>query len=400
MPHPEIKLPSLKLKRREERRMKAGHLWVFSNEIDIRATPLRNFTPGELIRVDSHDGRFIGYGYVNPNSLICARLLSTEPKMIPDTGLLTDRIGAALRLRQRLYDEHCYRLIFGESDGLPGLVVDRYEDILVVQLTTAGMEAMKLNVIEALEKTIKPTGILLRNDLPVRALEGLKLYSEVASGNVPDEAHVRENEVMFRVPLTGGQKTGWYYDQRDNRSRLRRYVAGARVLDLFSYVGAWGLIAARHGATEVHCVDSSAAALELLRANAAVNHLDVSVTQGDAFDVLAALADSRRRFDIIVLDPPAFIPRRKDKPRGRAAYRRLNRQAMQLLAEDALLVSCSCSHHLTEDELISEINRAARQLGRRIQILERGGQAADHPVHPVIPETRYLKSLFCRVTGF
>ncbi len=397
MPTPPVNLPALRLKRGEERRLKAGHLWVFSNEVDNRATPLRAFEPGEPVRIETSSGRFLAYGYVNPNSLICARIMSRDARHPATASLLVHRLNIALSLRRRVYEENCYRLVFGDSDLLPGLIVDRYDDILVAQLTTAGMEAMKPQVVEALTKVIKPAGVLLKNDTAIRAREGLNLYVEVAHGEVPAEAHVVENGVSFRVPLAGGQKTGWYFDQRDNRDRLKRYVTGARVLDVFSYVGAWGLMAARHGGLDVCCVDSSAPALEILHANASVNHLDVETAKGDAFDIMAGYKDQGRRFDLIILDPPAFIKRRKDLERGKAAYRRLNQLAMQLLENDAMLVSCSCSHHLSEADLTAEIQKAARHVGCHVQILERGGQAADHPVHPAIPETRYLKALFCRV---
>ncbi len=397
MPTPPVNLPALRLKRGEERRLKAGHLWVFSNEVDNRATPLRAFEAGEPVRIETSSGRFLAYGYVNPNSLICARIMSRDERHPATASLLVHRLNVALSLRRRAYEENCYRLVYADSDLLPGLIVDRYDDFLVAQLTTAGMEAMKPQIVGALKKVIKPAGVLLKNDTAIRTREGLNLYVEVVHGDVPAEAHVVENGVSFRVPLAGGQKTGWYFDQRDNRDRLKRYVTGARVLDVFSYVGAWGLMAARHGGLDVCCVDSSAPALEILHANASVNHLDIEAAHGDAFVVMTGYKDQGRRFDLIILDPPAFIKRRKDLERGKAAYRRLNQLAMQLLENDAILISCSCSHHLAEADLAAEIQKAARHVGCHVQILERGGQAADHPVHPAIPETRYLKALFCRV---
>jgi 23S rRNA (cytosine1962-C5)-methyltransferase len=196
--------------------------------------------------------------------------------------------------------------------------------------------------------------------------------------------------------LSEGQKTGWYFDQADNRQAFLKYVAGARVLDVFSYVGAWGLAAARHGATDVTCVDASAQALDLMQANAQRNEVTANAIKGDAFDVLEQLHAAHERFDVVVLDPPAFIKRRKDIPKGQAAYRRLNQLGLQLLARDGLLVSCSCSYHLEEADLLAALQKAGRHVGRTVQVLEFGGQAADHPVHPAIAETRYLKALFCR----
>ncbi len=214
---------------------------------------------------------------------------------------------------------------------------------------------------------------------------------------MPDHVEVEENRVRFRVPMGAGQKTGWFYDQAANRAAFLKYVAGKRVLDAFSYLGAWGLSAARAGAAEVACVDSSAPALELLQASADANGLAVTTRRGDAFDVLAALREAGERFDVVVIDPPAFIKRRRDIPKGQAAYRKLNQLAMQLLPRDGILVSCSCSHHLAQDDLIGAIQQAGRHVGRFVQIVEVGGHAPDHPIHPAIPETRYLKALTCRI---
>lgn len=389
-------VPTLRLKRGEDRRLTAGHLWVFSNEVDTEATPLVHFAPGDLVQIESDRRRFLGYGYVNPRSLICARILGRDPAQPVDRSLLAQRMQVALGLRRRLYEQPFYRLIYGESDGLPGLVVDRYGDVLVAQIGTAGMERLKPEITSALEKVIRPTGILWRNDSGARELEGLPQYVEVGAGEVPESVEVVENGLKFRVALTEGQKTGWFFDQAANRQSFLKYIAGARVLDVFSYAGAWGLAAAKHGATDVTCVDASAHALEMLAQNAAANAVKVDTLKGDAFDMLEQLHARKERFDVVVLDPPAFIKRRKDIPKGQAAYRRLNQLGMQLLARDGLLVSCSCSYHLEEAELLAAIQKAARHVGRSVQVLEFGGQAPDHPVHPAIPETRYLKAFFCR----
>jgi len=289
--------------------------------------------------------------------------------------------------------------VYGEGDQLPGLVVDRYGDYLVVQLNTAGMEALREAVVEALVGLLAPKGILLRNDSPVRELEGLARETAVVHGEVPDEVTVREGELAFQVDLRGGQKTGWFYDHRDNRARLGRYVAGRRVLDLFAYVGAWSLAAARAGAESVLAVDSSAPALARLEANARANGLAdrVSARQGDAFAVLKALREAGERFDVVVLDPPAFVKRKKDLDEGARAYLELNRLAMQVLRPGGHLVSASCSFHFSEDLLRRTLLRASRRLGRHLAILERGGLGPDHPVHPAIPETDYLSCLFTRL---
>jgi 23S rRNA (cytosine1962-C5)-methyltransferase len=392
-----LALPELRLKPREGRRLSAGHLWVFSNEVDTERTPLAGFAPGVPCRVIGDRDHFLGYAYVNPHALICARILGRDARYPPGKSLLVHRLQVALALRERLHARPFYRLVHGESDGLPGLVLDRYGDVVVGQVGTVGMEALKAEVVAAVEQVIAPHAMLWKNDSGARELEGLPAYVEAAFGDAPGHVEVEENGVRFRVPMGAGQKTGWFYDQAANRAAFLKYVAGRRVLDVFSYLGAWGLSAARAGATEVVCVDSSAPALELLQATADANGLPVSARRGDAFDVLAALREAGERFDVVVVDPPAFIKRRRDIPKGQAAYRKLNQLAMQLLPRDGILVSCSCSHHLAQDDLVAAIQLAGRHLGRFVQIIEVGGHAPDHPIHPAIPETRYLKALTCRV---
>ncbi|MGH8278329.1 MAG: class I SAM-dependent rRNA methyltransferase [Gammaproteobacteria bacterium] len=390
-------LPTLMLKNREDRRLRAGHLWVFSNEVDTVRTPLTRFAPGEAVEVRAHDGRFLGSGYVNPNSLICARLLSLDAERAFDAELFGQRLDSALALREHLYTRPFYRLIFGESDRLSGLVVDRYGDWLVGQITTAGMERCKDMLVTVLGERLRPAGILWRNDVAIRNLEGLPLYVETASGSIPEAVVIEEHGLKFEVPLAGGQKTGWFFDQRDNRARLARYVRGRRVLDAFSYVGAWSVQALAQGAQKTLCVDASGAALTRASANAALNGFELEVRQADAFDALRDLHAAGEKFEVVILDPPAFVKRKKDLAAGREAYRRLNQLGLQLLGADGLLVSCSCSFHMPESELLATVQSAARRLGYELQLLERGGQSADHPVHPAIPETGYLKAFFLRV---
>lgn len=391
-------LASLRLKKNEERRLRAGHLWIYSNEIDTGHTPLSGFEPGQPVLIEAANGKPLGTGYVNPHSLICARLVSRDPAHALGKSLLVHRLNVALALRERLYARPYYRLVHGEGDALPGLVVDRYGDVLVVQLTTAGMERARDAVIEALQKVIKPSAVLLRNDSSIRVLEGLGSYLEVI-GELPEQIELEENGLRFRVAAQSGQKTGWFYDQRENRARLLRYVKGMRVLDMFSYVGGWGIQAAAAGASEVLCVDASQDALTQVTANAELNNLQARVRtqKGDAFDVLRELREAREHFDVIVLDPPAFIKRKKDAKAGVEAYQRINQQAMQVLSKDGILVSASCSYHLEASALQQVVLAASRHVDRSLQILERGRQSADHPMHPAIPETEYLKALYCRV---
>lgn len=378
--------------------MLAGHLWVYSNEVDTRKTALSAFEPGGTVNIQSASGRSLGTGYINPHSLICARLMSRRAGAVFDEDFFVQRLQTALALREAFYRQPYYRLVYGEGDGLPGLIVDRYGEILVMQVTTAGMERCKAEILGALHRVLDIKGVLLRNDTPVRELE--KLDSTVETlGEVPASVQLEEGGVRFEVSLGEGQKTGWFFDQRGNRLAMHKYVAGRRVLDVFSYIGAWGLQAARAGATEVCCVDSSAPARELLQRNVAANGLEarLQVEGGDAFEVIAALQAANRQFDVVMVDPPAFIKRRKDIPGGEGAYHRLNRQALQLLAPGGVLISSSCSMHLAAERLQQLLLKAARDSGRRLQVLERGFQGMDHPVHPAIPETAYLKTLFCRV---
>jgi 23S rRNA (cytosine1962-C5)-methyltransferase len=389
-------LPALRLKRNEDRRLQAGHLWIFSNEVDTQQTPLTKFKAGELVRVLAHNDRALGLAYVNPQSLISARMLETWK--VPDVAWLATRIRAALKLRERLYSKPYYRLVYGESDGLPGLVIDRYGSACVVQIGTAGMEQLKPQIQQALEQVLQCQALLFKNDSSVREMEGLPSYVEAATGKFDELGQVLEDDLEFQAPLAEGQKTGWFFDQAANRRALSKYVRkGARVLDVFSYVGAWGVRAAHSGAREVLCVDSSAAALELAASNAERNGAKLVTIKGDAFDVLEDLAKKRARFDVVVIDPPAFAKRKKDLPKALAAYKRLNQLAMQVSADDGVLVSCSCSYHVGPEDLQDAIAKAARGADKHVQILEAGGQAPDHPVHPAIPETRYLKAYYCRV---
>lgn len=386
---------TIKLKAHEERRLRAGHLWIFSNEIDT-GEGFRNIAAGSLCRVFDSRNKALGIGYINPKTLMAVRMLSSNANAEINAEWFAGRIKSALSLRERIYPTPHYRLVYGESDGLPGLVVDRYGDVLVAQLSTAGMDALKPMVIEVLQSVLKPRGILLRNDIAMRETEGLQQEVEQI-GDVLDTVEIEESGVRFEIPLKAGQKTGWFYDQHDNRNRLSRYVRDARVLDVFSYIGGWAMRAHGFGAKTVSCIDSSATALEAAQRNAQLNGANLETIKGSALDMLKQLRDQTRQFDVIIVDPPALIKRKKDAEAGLEHYASLNRVAMQLLVPGGILVSCSCSHHLELEQLQRVLLREARTANRRLQILEQGGQGPDHPVHPAIPETRYLKGYFCRV---
>ncbi len=390
---------SLRLKKNQDRRIRAGHCWVYSNEIDTGATPLQGLPPGEAAELMDHRGNWLGSGYVNPHSLICFRLVSRDPRHPLNESLIVHRLNIALALRERLYGDPWYRLVFGEADGLPGLVVDRFGSLLVVQLNTAGMERAREQVLGALSRVVRPASILLRGDSSARRAEGLESHVECVEGVCPDEVELSERGVRFAISPSEGQKTGWYFDQRENRGLLGPYVQGRSVLDVCSYVGAWGVQAAARGAASVVCLDASRAALDRVERNAGMNGVQekVAVCHADAFDAMREMRGERRRFDLVLLDPPAFIKRRKDIPEGLLAYRRLNQAGMQLLEREGFLVTSSCSHHLSDTQLLEVAQQAARHTGRSLQLLHRGFQSPDHPVHPAIPETAYLKTFVFRV---
>jgi 23S rRNA (cytosine1962-C5)-methyltransferase len=394
-----MRLANLYLRRRQERRVQRGHPWVFSNEVAIDRSPLTAFEPGDCVNVLSHSGKPLGTAYVNPHSLICARRLSAAPDCVLDDAMLRARIGDALALRKTLGWLPFCRLVYAESDRLPGLVVDRFGDVVVAQIGTAGMERVRDRIVAVLVELCEPSTVVLRNDIASRSLEGLDAYVDVAHGECPDVVTVRENDAEFEIAPLEGQKTGWYYDHRCNRALVAQRSHGRSVLDCFSYVGGFGILAARAGAGSVLCLDSSESALKRVVRNAALNSVGdtVQVRRGDAFETLRALREEGRRFDIVVLDPPAFIRRRKDRRSGLEAYRRLNRRAMQVLADDGLLLSASCSFHLGAEEHQAMVAGAARDVGMWVQILTRGHQAPDHPIHPGLPESEYLKALLLRL---
>lgn len=393
-------LPRIRLKTKEDRRLKEGHLWIYSNEVDITATPLTTLEPGAEVIVETATGQPLGRGYVNPHSLICCRLLTRNWRTALNQKLLEQRLQDALALRQSIYPEPFYRLVYGDADGLPGLVIDRFGDYLVAQLNTAGMERLKPLLLAALQTVLQPRAILWRNDSPLREQEGLPLEVDVAWGDWPTLLSVIENGLPFTIDSREGQKTGWFYDHRENRRELQRWVRGKRVLDVFSYVGGWGLQCLAAGASELFAVDASEAALDQLQANADHQGVAEQVTcaEGNAFEVLEALLADQQKFDVVIVDPPAFIKRKKDFNTGLGAYKKLNTLAIRLLENDGLLLSASCSMHLPEAVLEDVVRGVARHVDRHARLLFRGGQGPDHPVHPAIAETRYLKALLYRIS--
>jgi 23S rRNA (cytosine1962-C5)-methyltransferase len=394
-----MSLAILRLKKNEDRRIRAGHLWIYSNEIDTTTSPLKSFSPGQEVRVEASDKTPLGIAYINPHSLIAARLVTRNVHQSFDTEFLIQKIQSALSLRERIFVKPFYRLVFGESDGLPGLVADRFGNTLVLQINTAGMDLKKDAIIAACREVIPDLqAILLRNDSSARVQEGLETYVSAAFGTPDDKVLLEENNTLFNAPLWSGQKTGWFYDHRLNRTRLKEYVNGKRVLDVFSYLGAWGIQAALAGAQEVHCVDSSPLSAEWIHANAELNGVanKTHIITEDAFVALKNLHQAKEKFDVIVLDPPAFAKKQKDRKEGLLAYQRINELALKLLVPDGILISCSCSMQISFDDFCQSIRRASLGAGCELQLLERGHQAQDHPVHFAIPETDYLKMVIAR----
>tara|TARA_R110001592_G_scaffold89971_6_gene264687 strand:+ start:4989 stop:6176 length:1188 start_codon:yes stop_codon:yes gene_type:complete len=389
----------VQLNKGAEKRLKQGHLWIYSNEIDVKKTPLKSFEPGEQVQVKTSADKVMGTAFMSPASLIAGRIISRDPNQLMDQSLITHRLNVALSLRQNVFSEPSYRLVFGDSDRLPGLVIDRFADVYVVQISSVGMEVLKTEIIAALDKVCKPKNIIFKNNGKMRSSEELEAYVEVAKGDDIKDAEFTENGVKFIAPIVEGQKTGWFFDHRMNRARLKDYVKGKRVLDLYSYVGGWGIQAAAFGAESVTCVDSSTLALDYVIKNAELNNLQdkVDCIEGDVFEVCKKLKEMDERYDVVIVDPPAFIPRRKDQKAGELAYQRLNQLAMRLLGKDGLLVSASCSMHLSKEALVKAVSLAGQTLEKQLQILEQGGQGPDHPIIPIIPETDYLKAIFVRV---
>ena len=393
--------PDLYLKKNEDKRLRKGHLWVFSNEVDTKRTPLDAFSAGDMVVVKDSTGKSLGSAYINPNTLICARLISRKASQKIGQNLFTDRITRALALRDQLFEKPFYRLIFGESDGLPGLVIDRFGSVLSVQITTAGIEKQKEALVKTLVELLSPEAIILKNDNGQRLLEGLSQEDEVIHGSMPDTLIIEENNTQFQLSAVDGQKTGWFYDHRNSRAQLAKLAKNQRVLDLFSYSGAWGIPAATAGATEVTCVDSSESALALAANSAQLNNVadKMKFVRSDVFEFLKQARENHEHYDIIVLDPPALIKRKKDFKAGYEAYRRLNHLALQVLSKNGILVSASCSHHLSKANLHEILRSSARHIDRHLVFFATASQGPDHPIHPSIPETEYLKTYFCSVSS-
>jgi len=384
--------PTVTLKSKAAGRLLKGHPWAFSNEIEMTAAA-KALPPGTPVVLASHDGRPLGLFSFNPHSLIAGRLLDRDPAAVADANLIAGRIASALALRERLFDAPYYRLIQAEADGLPGLVIDRFDDLLVVQSNTAGMAMLEAEILAALDQVLNPAAIVLRNDTGARAQEGLDSHVRLAAGTLPDKPVVLEGGACFPLDPLGGQKTGWFFDHRDNRRFLARLAAGARVLDVYCHTGGFGIQAAVAGAAQVDLVDRSAASLDLAAQAAEASGVAdrVSTRKADAFSALEHLIKTRQRYDVVVADPPAFAKSKKDVGAAARAYRKLARLAAEVTAPGGFLLLASCSHHMDPVSFAQQTARGLADAGRDGRLIHRAGAGADHPVHPHLPESAYLK---------
>ncbi|MGH6894659.1 MAG: class I SAM-dependent rRNA methyltransferase [Dongiaceae bacterium] len=393
-----IDRPRIKLQPGGDKRAMLGHPWIFSNELIMDAAA-KALPPGEVVTVIRPDGRPLGAAFFNPHSLIAARLLTRDADRAIDEAFLHRRLERALKLRERLIGAPFYRLVHAEADGIPGCVIDRFGDVLVVEPNAAGADLLTDMILAALDRLVKPRTIVVSGDGPARGLEGLPPVHRITKGTLDGATALQEYGAHFRADLTEGQKTGWFYDQRDNRLLAAGFAKDADVLDLYSYSGGFGVQAARQGAKAVLSVDRSEAALKLARQAAALNNVAdrLSTETAEAFEFLEQAGTSHRTFDLVMADPPAFVKSKKDFHQGGRAYRKLARLCAARVRSGGFLFLASCSHHMPADEFRAQVARGLHEAGRSGRILHATGAAPDHPMHPMLPESAYLKTLLLQV---
>jgi len=389
-----LQRPAVRLLPSRHKRAAAGHPWIYSNEIQMDAAA-KAHEPGTVVSVLTADGRALGTAYFNPHSLIAARMLSTDPSVPIDAEFFAGRLSAALALREALYDRPFYRLVHAEGDALPGLVIDRFGDVLAIQMNTAGMDRVGDEILAACESVLAPRAVVLRNDSSVRQLEGLERFVKTAKGELAGPLEVEEDGAVFLADLLAGQKTGWFYDQRVNRDFIAGLAKGRRVADIYAHSGGFAIRAALAGAREVVLVESSQAALDLAQQSAARTGVETvcRFVRAEAFAELERLAAQGEKFGVVVCDPPAFIKSRKDVNSGAKGYRKLARLAAALVEPGGFLFLASCSHHMEAMRFAEEVAKGIEAAGRTGRIISQAGAGPDHPVHPMLPESAYLKSL-------
>ena len=395
---PNAGLPVVALKTGGEKRLQMGHPWIYSNEIEMTARE-KALAPGSLVTLVKHGNQPVGLFLFNPNSLIAARLLTRDPNAEINARFFEKRLGRALALRNRLIGLPYYRWAHAEADGLPGCVIDRFGDVVVVHATSAGMERLAEPLVAAIDKLVAPKAILLRGEGPARQMEGVEAFSRTVKGEIDGPVEILENGAKFLTDPREGQKTGWFFDQRDNRALVARFAKDQTVLDLYSYMGGFGVQAAVGGAHEVTMVDRSEAALAMAKKSAALNGAGAQVTteKGEVFAVLEQLGQSKRRFGIVIADPPAFVKSKKDFHQGGKAYRKLARLSAQTVEPGGLMFIASCSHNMPAEEFAQQVARGVQEAGRTSRQLYALGASPDHPVHPFLPESAYLKALLLQV---
>jgi 23S rRNA (cytosine1962-C5)-methyltransferase len=382
--------PKIKLGKQANPAALRGAPWVFSNQIEMSAAA-KALPAGSLVRLADAHGRFLGVYHFNPHSLIAARLLSRNHDRSIDGAFYKEKLAHALALRARLFDQPYYRLVHAEGDGLPGLIVDRYGDMLVVQPNTAGMDADTPLIVEALQKLLKPNTIAVISDSKARTQEGLEPVSTIVQGAASGPVTLVENGVMYLADPIGGQKTGWFYDHRRNRAFMMELAKGRSILDLYSYTGAFGLACAKAGAASVLSVDRSEAAMQLATQAAAKN--GVNNWRSETAEVFGWLDKNSQKFDLVIADPPAFAKAKKDVPVAKKGYEKLARQAAQRVNAGGLLALASCSHHVDGENFLASCVAGLREGGRSARLIHSAAAGPDHPVHPGIPQTGYLKFL-------
>ena len=385
--------PVTKLLPRCHKRVAAGRPWIYSNEI-VMTDEVKALQPGTVTGIVSDAGEWLGQATINPHALICGRIVTRDRDVAINHEFLVARLGAALQLRERLFDESYYRLANAEADGLPGVIIDRYGPIVTMQLNTAGADRLKDDLLHAIESVLSPETIVLRNDSAARSLEGLDVYCNVAKGSLDQPIQLSENGTLFFADLLQGQKTGWFYDQRMNRAFVASLASGARLLDCYAHTGGFAIQAAVRGAIETVVVDTSASALELASAAAQKNGVAerVSIHKTDVFLDLVSRADVDERFDIVVADPPSFVKSKRDLKSGSRGYRKLARLAAKVVAPGGVLFIASCSHNVSIDLFNEQVVRGVADARRTGRILMKSGASPDHPLHPGLPESAYLKA--------
>lgn len=385
--------PEVHLKPQAHKRVRQGYPWVYSNEVVMDAAT-KALPAGAIVALRAASGERLGTAMFNRHPLISARLLSRDPEVTVDDAFLEARLRAAVRLRERLISVPHYRLIHAEADGLPGLILDRFDDAVVLQLNTAGMDRLKEPLLTAIDCVLSPKTIVLRNESNARQLEGLTLHSDLQGAPLTAPIEVLENGARYLADLGDGQKTGWFFDQRDNRALAARFAKDARVLDAYCYSGGFTVLAALAGAKQVMALDRSQSALDLAAAAADLNGVGgrCEFHKTDVFARLQALGQANELFDLVIVDPPAFVKSRKDLVQGAKGYRKLARLAAKLVAPGGILLAASCSHHVDPPLFAEQIRRGLNDSRRQGRILMSSGAAPDHPVHPNLPESAYLKA--------